>query len=62
MDETAERIRVMCPCTRCRAVLVVPATARGKNVRCPACNTLFKVPAKPPRPAKKPKDLPAAGA
>ena len=39
-------IRIMCPSLRCRAVLAVPAEARGRMVRCQACGTSIKVPAK----------------
>lgn len=36
----------MCPNLRCRTLLAVPATARGKNVRCRLCGTKIQVPAK----------------
>lgn len=39
-------IRIMCPNLRCRAVLAVPAEARGRMVRCRACGTSIKVPSK----------------
>ena len=39
-------IRIMCPNLRCRAVLAVPAEARGRMVRCRSCGTSIKVPAK----------------
>ncbi|MEO0475061.1 MAG: hypothetical protein AAF085_03685 [Planctomycetota bacterium] len=45
-------VRLMCPNLRCRTLLAVPITARGKNVRCRLCGTKIKVPAKPS--AKKP--------
>ena len=38
-------IRIMCPNLRCRAVLAVPAEARGRMVRCRSCGTSIKVPA-----------------
>jgi len=44
-------IRIMCPNLKCRSILVVPETARGKNVKCSNCATLFKIPAQPPVPA-----------
>lgn len=34
----------MCPNLTCRKVLAVPATARGKTVRCRACGTSIRVP------------------
>lgn len=39
-------IRIMCPNLRCRAVLAVPAEARGRMVRCRACGTSIKIPLK----------------
>ncbi len=39
-------IRIMCPNLRCRAVLAVPAEARGRMVRCQSCGSSIKVPAK----------------
>ncbi|MDX2114886.1 MAG: hypothetical protein SFZ24_04590 [Planctomycetota bacterium] len=45
-------IRVMCPNLRCRAILAVPAGARGRLVRCRACATNIKIPTKPPEVAK----------
>jgi len=44
MSESA--IRIMCPNLRCKAVLAVPAEARGRMVRCRACSTNIKVPLK----------------
>ena len=37
-------IRIMCPNLLCRKVLAVPATARGKTVRCRGCATNIRVP------------------
>ena len=42
-----KNIRIMCPNLKCRSILVVPETARGKNVKCSNCTTLFKIPAQP---------------
>jgi hypothetical protein len=42
-----ESIRIMCPNLLCRKVLGVPATARGKTVRCKACSTTIRIPDKP---------------
>lgn len=39
-------IRLMCPNLRCRTLLAVPATARGKSVRCRLCGTKIQVPTK----------------
>ncbi|MFK7788873.1 MAG: hypothetical protein AB8C95_05175 [Phycisphaeraceae bacterium] len=40
-------IRLMCPNLRCRTLLAVPVTARGKNVRCRLCGTRIQVPTRP---------------
>ncbi len=37
-------ITILCPRLSCRAVLRVPATVRGKRVRCGECGTAFLVP------------------
>lgn len=39
-------IRLLCPNLRCRSLLAVPVSARGKNVRCRQCGTRITVPAK----------------
>lgn len=39
-------IRIMCPNLRCKAVLAVPAEARGRMVRCRACSANIQVPLK----------------
>lgn len=45
-------IRLICPNLRCRALLSVPPTARGKKVRCRQCGTRIEVPDKPkPKPS-----------
>lgn len=38
-------IRMMCPNLKCRRVLAVPQSARGKNVRCGSCGAFVQVPA-----------------
>jgi uncharacterized Zn finger protein len=44
-------VTLLCPNLRCRAVLQVPETVRGKTVRCGHCGTVFAVPpAKPAHP------------
>ncbi len=35
----------MCPNLTCKKVLAVPASARGKTVRCRNCSTNIRVPA-----------------
>ena len=40
-----QAIQVMCPQLNCRTILSVPATARGKTVRCGNCGVRIKVPA-----------------
>lgn len=37
-------VTLLCPSLRCRAVLQVPDTVRGKAVRCGHCGTVFSVP------------------
>ena len=41
----AEVIRIICPNLKCRTVLSVPGTARGKSVRCRSCGSRVSVPA-----------------
>ena len=43
-------IRILCPSLACRAMLAVPATARGKTVRCSKCGLRVSVPNKPTAP------------
>ena len=40
----SETIRLMCPNLVCRKILAVPASARGKTVRCKGCQTNIRVP------------------
>ncbi len=40
-------IRMICPSLACRALLSVPASARGKTVRCSKCGLRVAVPDKP---------------
>lgn len=37
-------VRLICPNLKCRSVLSVPATARGKTVRCRQCGMRVHVP------------------
>ncbi len=39
-------VKIMCPSLLCRKVLSVPASARGKTVRCKACSTVIRIPEK----------------
>ncbi len=41
-----DAIRVMCPNLVCRKILAVPASARGKTVRCRGCGTNIRIPVK----------------
>lgn len=48
-------VRVMCPNLKCRRILAVPVTARGKAVRCRGCGSHVRIPEKPaPAPARQP--------
>jgi hypothetical protein len=45
-------IRLICPNLKCRSILCVPGSARGKSVRCRQCGTRVKIPANiAPKPA-----------
>ena len=37
-------IRILCPNLKCRAILTVPETTRGKKVRCGHCAAVLMVP------------------
>ena len=37
-------VTLMCPNLRCRKILAVPNTTRGKRVRCAYCGTVMMVP------------------
>jgi len=55
-------ITLLCPNLKCRMVLAVPESTRGKKVRCKYCGTTFMVPT---RSAPKPtsvEDNPVASA
>lgn len=51
MSAATTTIRVMCPNLRCRAVLGVPAEARGRLVRCKNCGMNIRIPDKSDKPA-----------
>ncbi len=40
-----QTLRIMCPNLTCKKILAVPASARGKTVRCRGCATNIRVPA-----------------
>lgn len=40
-------VRLICPNLRCRSVLAVPGTARGRMVRCRKCGSRVQVPETP---------------
>ena len=40
-------IRLICPNLKCRAILVAPASTRGKSVRCKGCGMKVGVPGAP---------------
>jgi hypothetical protein len=58
-----ETLRIMCPNLTCKKILAVPASARGKTVRCRGCATNIRIPsaegAKAPAADKKPGATPA---
>lgn len=39
-------VRMICPNLKCRKVLSVPDSARGKKVRCRGCGMRVQIPAK----------------
>ena len=41
----SQTLRIMCPNLTCKKILAVPASARGKTVRCRGCATNIRVPA-----------------
>ena len=44
---SSSNVRMLCPNLACRALLTVPAAARGKQVICGKCGSRVAVPAKP---------------
>jgi hypothetical protein len=44
-------VQLICPNLRCRKFLSVPDEVRGKLVKCQSCQTLFRVPELPKKPA-----------
>ena len=48
---SASVIRLICPNLRCRSVLAVPVSARGKMVRCRKCGMRVRIPSPNGQPA-----------
>lgn len=55
-------IRLICPNLKCRKILTVPATTRGKTVRCRNCGIRINVPSNVGQPAPAGGESPAAEA
>lgn len=49
----SDTVQIMCPSLTCKKVLAVPASARGKTVRCKSCRTAIRVPGGEPQPDAK---------
>ncbi len=47
----ASVVRLICPNLKCRKILSVPETARGKKVRCRGCGMRVQIPEKAVAPA-----------
>ncbi len=47
-------VRLLCPNLKCRTVLSVPVSARGKTVRCRSCSMRVQVPNGQPKPQPAP--------
>jgi len=50
-------VRLICPNLKCRKILSVPESARGKKVRCRGCGMRVQIPQRPADPAP-PTELP----
>ncbi len=63
---SANVVRLICPNLKCRKILSVPDTARGKKVRCRGCGMRVQIPhpkeAAPVAPAAAPPPDEEAGA
>jgi len=53
-------IRLLCPNLKCRRVLAVPDSARGRAIRCGACGTSVRVPDSSPAKPAEPDTQPAS--
>ncbi len=40
----SDTLRIKCPSLNCQKILAVPASARGKTVRCRGCGSNIRVP------------------
>ncbi len=49
-------VRLICPNLKCRKILSVPDTARGKKVRCRGCGMRVQIPSKETVPTTPPPD------
>lgn len=58
----SKAVRLICPNLKCRAVLSVPNTARGKTVRCRQCGMRVQVPTGAPSQPANPQPTDAAPA
>jgi hypothetical protein len=47
-------VRLICPNLKCRKILSVPDSARGKKVRCRGCGMRVEIPAKEKVPSATP--------
>jgi len=60
---SANVVRLICPNLKCRKILSVPDSARGKKVRCRGCGMRVQIPMKeaaPVAPAAQPDETPEA--
>jgi hypothetical protein len=53
---SANVVRLICPNLKCRKILSVPDSARGKKVRCRGCGMRVQIPAKESVPVAPPQD------
>ncbi|MEM9883088.1 MAG: hypothetical protein AAF800_09255 [Planctomycetota bacterium] len=53
-------VRLLCPNLKCRSILSVPVSARGKTVRCRNCSMRIQVPAPKAAPAEPAPEEPAS--
>lgn len=54
----ANVVRLICPNLKCRKILSVPESARGKKVRCRGCGMRVQIPEKPAEPTPTPAAAP----
>ena len=57
----SDTLRIMCPALSCRKILAVPASSRGKHVRCKNCGATIRVPEKAAVPVAAPAAAAAGG-